>query len=162
MKDIVNEAILFDTYYETDGNQDQIPQPVNEMTPRFQKFYISNILCLGAGQAVTITGLPEMPIQDIELNNITISAENGFTSTEAQNIRLNKVNILPLKGTSYSLNNSRDFIMQSIECPINTVLFMKLEGKNTTNIQLINTDLSKAQKATEFGKEVIPNSLIQK
>ncbi|MFA5972259.1 MAG: glycoside hydrolase family 28 protein [Lentimicrobiaceae bacterium] len=162
MKDIVNEAILFDTYYETSGNQGQIPQPVNEMTPRFQKFNISNIYCVGAGQAVTITGLPEMPIQDIELNNITISAENGFTSTDAQNIRLNKVNILPVKGTVYTLNNSKDFIMQSLECPTNAVLFIKLEGKNTANIQLINTDLSKAQKGTELGKEVDTNALIQK
>lgn len=162
MKDIVNEAILFDTYYETSKNQEQVPQPVNENTPRFQKFNISNIYCVGAGQAVTITGLPEMPIQDIELNNIIVSAENGFTSTDAQNIRLNKINILPVKGTVYSLKNSRDFIMQSLECPTNTVLFMKLEGKNTANIQLINTDLSKAKKDIELGKEVGTNALIHK
>lgn len=162
MKDIVNEAILFDTYYETSGNKDQIPQPVNENTPRFQKFNISNIYCVGAGQAITITGLPEMPIQDIELNNITISADNGFTSTDAQNIRLNKVNILPIKGSVYTLNNSKDFIMQNLDCPTNADLFMKLEGKNTANIQLINTDLSKAKKGIEFGKEVDTKTLIHK
>lgn len=162
MKDIVNEAILFDTYYEASGNPAQIQQPVNEKTPRFQKFNINNIYCIGAGQAVNITGLPEMPIQDIELNNITISAEKGFTSMDAQNIRLNQVNILPEKGTVYTLNNSRDFIMQSLVCPMNTDLFMKLEGKNTENIQLINTDSSKAKKDIEFSEGVSKNALIKK
>lgn len=162
MKDIVNEAILFDTYYEASGNPAQIQQPVNEKTPRFQKFNINNIYCIGAGQAVNITGLPEMPIQDIELNNITISAEKGFTSMDAQNIRLNQVNILPEKGAVYTLNNSRDFIMQSLVCPMNTDLFMKLEGKNTANIQLINTDSSKAKKDIEFSEGVSKNALIKK
>jgi polygalacturonase len=162
MKDIVNEAILFDTYYETSANQDQTLQPVDEKTPRFQKFHISNVICVGAGQAVTITGLPEMPIQDIELNNITISADKGFTSTESQNIRMNEVNIMPVKSPVYSLNNSKDFFIKNLVCPKNTPLFMKLEGKNTTNIQLINTDLSEAQKSIESGKEVGKNAVIQK
>jgi len=162
MKDIVNEAILFDTYYEASGNQEKIPQPINEKTPRFQKFNISNIICVGAGQAVTITGLPEMPIQDIELNNLTITAEKGFTSTDAQNISLNEVNILPMQGTVYSLSNCKYFVMQSIDCPTNATLFMKLEGKNTANIQLIHTDLSKAKKGIEFGEEVGKDALIQK
>lgn len=162
MKDIVNEAILFDTYYEASGNQEQIAPPVTEKTPRFQKFNISNIYCIGAGQAVTITGLPEMPIQDIEFDNITISADKGFNSMDAQNIRLNKVNILPAEGPDYSLNNCKDFIMQNLDYPINTDLFMKLEGKNTANIQLIKTDLSKAKKDIEFSEEVSKNALIKK
>jgi polygalacturonase len=162
MKDIVNEAILFDTYYETSGNQKQTLQPVNEKTPRFQKFHISNITCIGAGQAVTITGLPEMPVQDIELNNITITAEKGFASTDAQNIRMNEVNIMPVRSPVYSLNNSKDFVLQSLECPANTAIFMKLEGKDTENIQLIHTDLSKAQTKIESGKEVSIRALIQK
>jgi len=162
MKDIVNEAILFDTYYESSGIDEQTRQPVNEKTPRFQKFIISNIICIGAGKAVSITGLPEMPIQDIELNNITISSEKGFTSIEAQDIRLNKVNILPMKGTVYALKNSKDFVMQSIDCPLGAPLFIKLEGINTANIQLIHTDLSKAHKDIEIGVEIDKNALIQK
>lgn len=162
MKDIVNEAILFDTYYEASGNQEQIPQLVNEKTPRFQKFNISNIICIGAGQAVALTGLPEMPIQDIELNNITISAEKGFTATDAQNLHFNTVNILPVNGTVYSLNNCKEFVMQNIDCPANTTLFMKLDGKYTADIQLVNTDISKAKKDVEFGKDVDKNVLIRK
>jgi len=162
MKDIVHEAILFDTYYETSGKQEQTLQPLNEKTPRFQKFKISNIICIGAGQAVTITGLPEMPIQDIELNNITITSEKGFTSTDAQNIRMNEVNIMPAKSPVYSLNNSKDFFMQSLECPANIAIFMKLEGKDTENIQLIHSDLSNDQSKIEFGKEVSIKALIKK
>ncbi|MDP4272730.1 MAG: glycoside hydrolase family 28 protein, partial [Bacteroidota bacterium] len=55
MKDIANEAILFDTYYEIKNlaEQEKVVE-VNETTPRFRKFYIRNIYCNGAEQAVKI------------------------------------------------------------------------------------------------------------
>lgn len=103
-----------------------------------------------------------MPIQDIELNNITISGETGFTSNDAQNIHLHNVNFLAVQGSVYSLNNSKDFIMQNREYTKDAALFMKREGKTTGNIQLIHTDLSKARKNIEFGEEFNKDALIQK
>jgi polygalacturonase len=63
MRDIVNEAVLFDTYYENvpagavrDGSG---PKPTDKV-PEFRDFHISQVYCSGAKTAIAITGLPEM------------------------------------------------------------------------------------------------------
>lgn len=96
MKDIAREAILFNTYYENNQTQ-KMKYEVNETTPRFQKFFLQNIYCNNAKQAIDITGLPEMPIQNINLSNIVISARHGISSIDTKNIHMNKVHILPEK-----------------------------------------------------------------
>jgi polygalacturonase len=162
MKNIANEAILFDTYYESAEGSKDVKAEVNEQTPRFQKFYLNNIYCSGAKQAISITGLPEMPIQDIEFKDITISSNTGFSSMEAQNIRLNNVSIIPQNGVVYSIANSWDFTLNKLVCPKGAETFIKLDGKSTKNIQLISTDLSPASKDVEFGTDVDKKALIKK
>ena len=95
MKDIQNEAILFDTYYENKepGKSNTTPS-VTDKTPHFCKFYIENIYCNGAKQAIKIAGLPEMPIEDIYFKNITIKANKGYTEQYSKNIRQENVKIL--------------------------------------------------------------------
>lgn len=149
MKDIAREAILFDTYYENKSPAN-INQEVNETTPRFQKFFLQNIYCNGAAQAIEMTGLPEMPIQDIDFNNVTISAQSGFSSMEAKNIRLNKVSILPEKGVVYSLENSKDFLMKDLVSPTLQKSFMTLKGTTTKNIQIQGTNLQKDKSNFTF------------
>ena len=162
MKDIVNQAILFDTYYEVsqkEGEEQKVE--VNDKTPRFQKFYISNVVCNGAKNAVTITGLPEMPIKDINLKNITISAKTGFASKEAENINLANVKIYPSKGAVYTLENSKNFTFDNVLCPQGTNVFMKLDGKETGNIQIKNSDLVPAKTPIEYGKDVKQDAVIK-
>lgn len=92
MKDIQNEAILFDTYYENKavGNSNIRPT-VTDKTPHFCKFTIDNVFCNDAKQAIKIDGLPEMPIEDITFNNIMITAKKGYTEQYAKNIKQNNV-----------------------------------------------------------------------
>jgi polygalacturonase len=161
MKDIVNEAILFNTYYEATKDDSKVTFEVSEKTPRFQKFFINNIYCNGAKQAINISGLPEMPVQDINFENVTISSAAGFESKEAQNIRMSNINIMPGKGPIFAIDNSRDFSLKNITCPEPTGLFMKLQGKLTSNIQVLESDLSSVKKAFELGDEVRADAVIR-
>ncbi len=61
MRNIVNDAISFDMYYfgkpvSLAAGKVEIP-PVNEGTPQFRKFYISNVVCDGASRAMIIQGV---------------------------------------------------------------------------------------------------------
>ena len=97
MSNIVNEAILFDTYYEdvTAGkNAAEVKTTVKDKVPLFRDFYISNVYCRGAQTAISITGLPEMPVQKIYFNNVTISAEKGYEAKEAKDISFKNVQLL--------------------------------------------------------------------
>ncbi len=162
MKDIVREAILFNTYYDTSEDDRDVVFEVNERTPRFQKFHISNVSCNGANQAVKILGLPEMPVQEITFENITISAKTGFESRDARNIVMNNMTIIPEEGPVYQLDDSSDFSMENIRSPSENLVFMKLEGKQTANIQIINSDSDSSKKVFSFGQEVKENAVMMK
>jgi DNA sulfur modification protein DndE len=88
MYNIAGPAISFDMYYMV---KDPQPEPVSERTPRFRNFQISNIDCDGAKSAVFVRGLPEMPIENVSLNNVTIHADRGVTCTDAQGIVFHNV-----------------------------------------------------------------------
>jgi hypothetical protein len=50
---------------------------VDETTPIFRNIFIQDVVCNGAGRAMEFNGLPEMPIDNIRLKNITIRAKEG-------------------------------------------------------------------------------------
>ena len=103
MTDIKTDAITFNMYYggksvaemlEDGDNPDNTTKvPVSEKTPIFRNIDIKNIICNGAGRAMEFNGLPEMPIDGIKLQNITILAKKDATFTNCQNITKKNVNI---------------------------------------------------------------------
>lgn len=93
MFDIVTDAITFDLYYGgksavedlEEGKEVEIKKmPVDETTPVFRNIDIENVVCRGARRALYFNGLPEMPIKNITLRNIHISAlhDAGFHYSE--------------------------------------------------------------------------------
>lgn len=97
MSNIVNEAISFDTYYEdvTAGkNAKDVKTTVADKVPQFQDFYISDVYCRGAKTAISITGLPQMPVQKIHFENLVISADKGYESKDAKDINFKNVRLI--------------------------------------------------------------------
>ena len=93
MKDIVNEAVLFDTYYEDAPAGAKHHDHPNDKIPEFRDFHISHIDCQGAATAIAITGLPQMPVSNIAFDSVTIRATKGLTATQAKNIDLQDVQL---------------------------------------------------------------------
>ncbi|MDQ6610222.1 MAG: glycoside hydrolase family 28 protein [Bacteroidota bacterium] len=97
MTNIVHEAISFDTYYEdvTAGKEAKdVKTTVRDKTPLFTDFYLTNIFCRGAETAIYINGLPEMPVQKINFNNVIISANKGYIAKDAKDINQKGVKII--------------------------------------------------------------------
>jgi polygalacturonase len=165
MKDIVHEAILFDMYYEDDkpaAGEPRTSALVTDRTPRMQKFFLKNIVCNGAGQAIFIQGLPEQYARDIELKDITISATKGISCIDAERLQLNNVHVISEQGPVYSIENARSITIDHPRYTDSVALFMKVEGKMSENIELIGADLSKAHMSIELDQDVSLNAVIQK
>jgi DNA sulfur modification protein DndE len=163
MKNIEGSAISFDTYYEDNNSkEDSTKHEVTEKTPRFRKFFIENVTCNGAEKAVTITGLPEMSIQDINLKNATIEAEEGVITKDASKISMNNVSIIPHQGPVFTINNSSDFSLDNISFPDKTKLFMQLDGATTSGIVISGTNTKKALSEFEFGAGVKKDAVLKK
>ena len=100
MVDIATDAINFNLYYggkspldeSGDAAETNLP-PVTEATPQFRDIHIENIVCRGAQKAIVLQGLPEMPIQNITLKNVSITAQNGVFVTDAAGIVFENVRV---------------------------------------------------------------------
>jgi DNA sulfur modification protein DndE len=163
MKDIAHEAILFDMYYEDskpEAGESRNFMPVNDRTPRFQNFFIKNIVCNGAEQAISIQGLPEKFARDIEISDVTISARRAISCIDAESITFKNVKIISSEGPIFSMDNTKKITIDHFVYPAETKLFMKVVGKESSEIKILGTDLSQAKTGFELGKEVNPKVII--
>ena len=103
MTDIKTDAITFNMYYggksvaemlaDGDNPDNTTKMPVDETTPIFRNIDIQDVVCNGAGRAMEFNGLPEMPITDIRMKNIVITAKSDAVFTNAENITKENVNV---------------------------------------------------------------------
>jgi polygalacturonase len=107
MKDLPGDAINFNLYYggkapleETAGNAESAVPPVTGETPQFRDIHINNLICRGARSAIVLQGLPEMPLRDITLKDVSITSEEGVAVTDAQSISFEKVQVQNQTGES--------------------------------------------------------------
>jgi polygalacturonase len=161
MKDVVAEAILFDMYYEAKdpvvlvGEKREAPKvvmlPVNETTPQFRNFYVSNIICNGAEKAVFIRGLPEMHVQNVELKNMVIQARHGIEMSEATGITFKNIEVItPDTNPLVDVLNSSNVTFDKLKYPMSAELLFRIGGDRTNNISVTNTNVSDAKQKSQF------------
>jgi polygalacturonase len=159
MRDILNEAILFNTYYEDNGKGPTSgPAEVNSRTPRFQDFYISNIYCNNAKYAIAITGLPEMPVNHIYMSDVVISAKTAFSAVDAADITLKNVKLISPAATLIDLNNAQNISFNSIGFNGNTSIFISAGG-NTKGIKVTGTNLKGLAEPIKLEKHLDKNTV---
>lgn len=167
MKGIPGEAILFDMYYmakdpiklagETREAPKVVFEPVTEATPQFKNIFIKNVVCDGAEKALFIRGLPEMNINNISLENITVNADRGIEISEAKNISLKNINVTVKKeGPVLDILNSSGIKFQSFNTGRQAVI--RVAGDRTSNILWQNSAGIDAASVYEFGST---NNVIQ-
>ena len=97
MTKIINEAMIFTMGYVLVNIEDEHEVDVTkdkEDIPEFKNITIENIICQEADTALKIQGLPELPIHDITLNNVTIKANKGLDLHLCENINLNNTTLI--------------------------------------------------------------------
>lgn len=153
MTDIPTDAISFNMYYGGDApteeratTGDVTAVPPDQGTPQFRDIYIQDVICRGARRAVQLQGLPEMPIRGIHLRNVAMTAELGLVCQDAEDITLERVEILNTKGSVVEIVRSRATRFDGLTYPAGAESVFKLSGQNTADIIVRNTDLTAAQQ----------------
>jgi polygalacturonase len=113
----VNPAITFTCYYLTNSAGDPVPrfppehdasQPVNETTPVFRNLCVSNLTATCQYSAGIIIGLPESPISNVVLENVSIrAATTGLAIRNARGIRFKNVTVINQQGPPFLLENAQ-------------------------------------------------------
>ena len=143
MNDIVNEAILFDTYYEdvpAGSSKPGMDAKLRDKIPIFKDFHLSNIYCNGAKTAIAITGLPDMPVSKIYFENVLISSKQGFVSKDASDINFEMVKLLTEKEPIYFLKNTSNLKISNGFMPAHFKTFIEAD-KSSGNFTVTSTDM---------------------
>jgi polygalacturonase len=155
MTGIPGNAIDFNMYYggraPLDASGDltegeRRPAPVDEGTPQFRDIHIENVVCRGARSAVVLQGLPEMPIRDIHLRNVSITAQEGMIWMDAENIHCENVDIANSHGPVLNLSHTKNCVIDHLTWPAAAEAVIKLQGDANSGIVIKNTDLKAAAK----------------
>ena len=165
MTDIAGEAILFDMYYaakdpvqangDAQGPPEIKPEPLSEGTPQFRGFRITNVTCRGASTGILVRGLPEMAVQDIDIENTVISARKGLVCQEADGIRFKNVTLLSEDTNPVlEVQNSRNLTFDNLHYRPGAELLLRITGNRSKAVVLRNTDTKPAKKDVEFGPKV--------
>lgn len=93
----VKSAFTITTFY-SGGDKPEDEFKLDETTPRFRDFHFSNITARGSETAGQITGLRELPVEDITFSDVHIRAKSGMTCTNARNIAFRGVTIEAANG----------------------------------------------------------------
>ncbi len=119
MVDIKGDAFTFDLYYankpvagksDNDSSAKDAVPAVTEETPCFKNLYISNVFCQGAQRAIWFNGLPEMPLDNLQMKNSLFVSEKGAELQYAKNILLENVTIKPGKGERITSKFVENFV----------------------------------------------------
>lgn len=126
MNDIQKNAFIFDLFYDKDSKQ----EPVTERTPCFHNIHIANVTGNNVKKVGYITGIEEMPIDNISFTNINMVAQEGFTGKTATNITFRNVDFAVAKGASIKFEDSKNIILDNVRSakPLNDQAVVELSN----------------------------------
>ena len=163
MTNIPTNAISFNLYYggqsisemmEAGGMETSTEHvPVSEETPQFKNIKISNVTVKGAQQAVFLQGLPEMPLENIELNSLYLKADNGFQIIDAKGVKINDTKLIMEKDLALQIFNSADVDVNGFAYDFKAADAIKINGSLCKNISISNSETD-VEQYTTIGSEV--------
>ncbi len=135
MNDIQKNAFIFDLFYDKDSKT----EPVTERTPCFRNIHIANVTGNDVKKVGYITGIEEMPIDNISFTNINMVAQEGFTGKTATNITFRNVDFAVTKGASIQFEDSKNIILDNVRSakPLNDQAIIELS--NVDNAFITNS-----------------------
>lgn len=163
MTNIPTQAISFDLYYGgksvsemlADGGQDIAKEePVTIETPQFKNILIRDIILKGAQQAVFLQGLPEMNLENVEIRDMLLEADNGITVIDANGVKISNVKLITQNATALEFYNAKNVQVSGFMSHSKAPGTITVNGTKSENIVLESTEPQVLEKCTTIGSEV--------
>jgi hypothetical protein len=137
------------------GEKRELPKvefkTVDETTPQFRNFFISNIVCNGADKAIFIRGIPEMHVKNVVLENMVLQADKGIDIQEASGISFKNVKVFSVDTNPVvDIVNSDNINFDKLGYKEGSELLFRIGGDRSNAINISNTDASKAKEKTKY------------
>ena len=111
MKDVKNPIVISEYYPRILPPVGEVkPEPVTRLTPHFHNIVLQNVTATGGEMAGAIVGLPEAPVNDVVLQNVSLSGKTGlsigYANVTGQNVKVTAEQgdaILKMAGASVTI-----------------------------------------------------------
>jgi polygalacturonase len=113
--DRVGEGIVVTSYYVMGGETASAAEPVSERTPHFRNIAIGHVTVNAARKKVVeIDGLPEMPVRDLRLTDITGSGEQGLTARYTDGMELRNIQVNAASRPAFAIESASNLNIDGV------------------------------------------------
>ena len=104
----VGTGIVVTSYYVMGGEGATAEEPVSQRTRAFRNIEVSNVTVRHATQVADIEGLPEMPVKELRLTNVSGSGHVGLLATFTNGLELHDLEIDAETGPAFAIKNASE------------------------------------------------------
>lgn len=161
MRDIKKIGFIFNLFYDRGTSV----EPVTERTPVFRNIHISDVTGVNMKQAGALTGIEEMPVEEISLSNVRMKADKGFIAQTGKNLYFSNVDISTKEGPSFAFTDCHGVILNDIRsgAPLAETPVLSVENSSSVFINncipMVSTDVFSTIKESkvEWGSNNFKN-----
>ena len=161
VRNIEEEAVMVTLLYQR--GDAETAMPVDATTPTIRNVYFSGVTGNGAKRAIAILGIPESPVQNVNLRDISVETSGvGVVCTHAAGVTMENVTVNPDGGPAMSVSETRDIevlrfrsnkanagqpviqlkavqnaVIESCSAAAGNDVFVEVSGTANENIQLL-------------------------
>lgn len=134
MRDIRRTGFIFNLFYDRGTSV----EPVTERTPIFRNIHISNVTGVNVSTVATMTGIEEMPVDEVSFSNINIKAQKGFIAKTAKNLHFSNMDIAVEEGPSFSFTDCHGVVLNDVRSgkPLKDQAIIEIDS--STNLLINN------------------------
>jgi polygalacturonase len=112
--------------------------PRTQTPPTFRGIHIRNVTGQGAKQAMEIVGLPEAPIQNVDIENVDIASDRGLHCVDCKDIHVTAAKIAPGTGPWFELESAENVAIDR-SCAKDSKDCVELSGARSRNVSVDGT-----------------------
>ena len=164
MMNIPTQAISFNLFYSgrsasedlEAGNDALVPAllPVTEETPQFKNILIRNVNCKGALTGIFLQGLPEMNLENVQLENIRMESDYGLICSDATGVKIKNLTLMTKKSPVVNFDNSKDVVVDGLVSSDTGSVIIQVSGGQTGEMVFRNVGITNPNKQLLIGKDV--------
>jgi polygalacturonase len=131
----------------------------NAKPPIFRSMAFEKITASGAPIAIVIQGMPDSPIRDLRVADMTICSKQGVVAKNVEKLFFRNVQITRADGPVFAFENANGVAIKESNATNGTDVFLQLNDQKSRHIVIDSCDLSAAMTPVKEGNATESNAV---